>query len=216
MLSAYGLAFIGGLLTGFSPCVLPFFPVIIGYVAYRTAEKDFSRSQGFILSVAFVIGFSAIFTLLGASASFIGGFLRSINRFLFIGVGLVFLVVGLHFMKVFQLNIPSPFRFNIKKPHRKGILGAAILGILLGLVLTPCATPVVTALLAYVTAKGSVWFGASLLFVYGIAHGLPLVIVGTSTAALGILNKVQRWRRVIEIASGILFIVLGLYFLLQA
>lgn len=216
MLSAYGLAIIGGLLTGFSPCVLPFFPVIIGYVAYQTKEEGFSQTQGFILSVAFVIGFSAIFTLLGASASFIGGFLRSINRFLFIAVGLIFLAVGLHFMKVFRLNISSPFRFNIKKPNRKGVFGAALLGILLGLVLTPCATPVVTALLAYVTAKGSVWFGASLLFVYGIAHGLPLIIVGTSAAALGTLNKMQRWRKAIEIASGILFIVLGLYFLLQA
>ncbi len=82
----------------------------------------------------------------------------------------------------------------------------------MGLALSPCATPVVAVILTYVTAKGNVFFGASLLFVYSIAHGIPLIIIGTSAGALAAFSKAERWRKGIEIASGILFILLGLYF----
>jgi cytochrome c-type biogenesis protein len=205
-LLAYFLVFLGGLLTGFSPCVLPFFPVVIGYVAEQATDENYTKTQGFLLSIAFVLGFAFIFTIVGAFASFLGGIFNRFNRFWYIAV-------GLHFMKIYQLNLSSPFsKIQIKKPKRKGIIGAVILGVLLGLVLSPCATPVVAVILSYVLAKGNVLFGASLLFAYSIAHGLPLIIVGTSAGALAAFSKTERWRKGIEIVSGALFVLLGFYF----
>jgi len=211
---AYILVFLGGLLTGFSPCVLPFFPVVIGYVAEQATEEGYTKLKGFSLSIAFVLGFALIFTTAGAFASYLGDILSPFNRFWYIAVGVVCIVVGLHFMKVYHLNWSFPFsRIQIKKPKRKGIVGALILGIILGLVLSPCATPVVAVILTYVIAKGNIFFGASLLFVYSIAHGLPLIIVGTSAGALAAFSKTERWRKGIEIASGVLFVLIGFYFL---
>lgn len=213
-LLAYFLVFLGGLLTGFSPCVLPFFPVVIGYVAEQATDENYTKLQGLILSIAFVLGFALIFTIAGAFASMLGGYLNPFSRFWYIVVGIICIAVGLHFMKIFHLNLSSPFnRIGISKPKRKGIIGALILGVLIGLVLSPCATPVVAVILSYAIAKGNVLFGASLLFVYSIAHGIPLIIVGTSAGALTAFSKTERWRALIEKASGFIFIIIGLYFL---
>lgn len=211
---AYILVFLGGLLTGFSPCVLPFFPVVIGYVAEQATDENYTKMQGLVLSLAFVVGFALIFVIAGAFASLLGSVFSRFNRIWYIVVGAICITVGLHFMRLISLNLASPFsKMGIKKPKRKGILGALILGILLGLVLSPCATPVVAVILTYVLAKGNVFFGASLLFVYSVAHGIPLIVVGTSAGALAAFSKTERWRNIIERASGTIFILLGLYFL---
>lgn len=213
-LLAYLLVFLGGLLTGFSPCVLPFFPVVIGYVAEQATDENYTKMQGLVLSIAFVVGFALIFTIAGAFASLLGSVFSSFSRIWYIVVGAICIAVGLHFMRLIRLNLASPFsKMGIKKPKRKGIFGALILGVLLGLVLSPCATPVVAVILSYVIAKGNVFFGASLLFVYSIAHGIPLIIVGVSAGALAAFSKTKRWRNLIETTSGALFVLLGFYFL---
>lgn len=210
---AYFFVFLGGLFTGFSPCILPFFPVIIGYVAKRTTNKSNGKLQGLFLSVAFTLGFALVFAVIGSITSIIGFALGGLNRFLYIIAAIIFILIGMHYLEVYQLNLSFLPKLNLRKPNRKGFIGAFSLGILLGLVLTPCATPVVAAILAYVTAKGSVLFGASLLFTYGIAHGLPLIIVGTSVGAMNFLLKTSGHRKKVEIISGAVFIALGFYFL---
>lgn len=212
---AYLLVFLGGLFTGFSPCVLPFFPVVIGYVAKCSAGENYSRAQGFFLSLAFILGFSFVFTLFGAFASFLGGFLNPFNPVWHFVVGIVFVVVGLHFMKLFQLNLSLPFSFRVRNFDQKGMLGALILSVLLGLALSPCATPVVAAILTYAATKGNVLYGASLLFTYSLAHGIPIMIAGISTGAFASVSKIQRHRNAVELVSGALFVLLGFYFLLR-
>ena len=208
---ALAFAFGGGILTGFSPCVLPFFPALIGYVAKNTAERDRPARQGLVLSLLFVVGFSSVFVLLGSGIAFLGSLFSLANKTWNIIAGLVLIVVGLNFLNIIQLRLVP--QINVSTSRLKGRYGAVLLGVLFGLVLTPCATPVVAAILTYAAAKGSTLFGAGLLLAYSLGHGVPLLAAGISTAFLTKATAFQKHRQRIEAASGIVFIGLGFYFI---
>jgi cytochrome c-type biogenesis protein len=95
----------------------------------------------------------------------------------------------------------------------KGIPGALALGLVSGLVASQCATPVLAAILTYVMAKGALLYGATLLFVYALGRGVPVVLAGTFTGVLKGFQKLGRWSEIIEKASGVIVIGVGLYFL---
>ncbi len=211
--AAFTFAFAGGLFTGFSPCVLPFFPVVIGYVAKNAQDKPASGRLGFRLSLFFVIGFSLTFAVMGSLASYLGGLLPLSNRVWYIIVGIVMIVVGLHFAHIIQLKIPLPGSITADKLKFSGNFGAFVLGIILGVILTPCATPVVAVILTYVAAQGNALLGSALLFTYGLAHGLPLMAAGTSAGFVTKTDFLQKRRSSVEVVSGVVFIILGLYFL---
>ncbi|MBE0447442.1 MAG: cytochrome c biogenesis protein CcdA [Actinobacteria bacterium] len=209
---AFGLAFTGGLFTGFSPCVLPFFPAVIGYVAKNTEGSKAAGKEGFLLSLLFVLGFSSTFAVIGAFASYVGGMFALTNRTWYFIVGAVLVVVGLHFMQVLRLRLALPVKLTADSVKLKGGLGAFVLGILLGLILSPCATPVVAVILTYVMSKGNAYLGGALLFVYSLAHGLPLLAAGTSTGFITKISFLQRRRELIEAASGSFLCCLGFIF----
>ncbi|NCO66783.1 MAG: thiol:disulfide interchange protein [Candidatus Aquicultor secundus] len=213
---AFGLAFAGGLFTGFSPCVLPFFPAVIGYVAKNTEGSKAAGREGFLLSLLFVLGFSSTFAIIGAFASYLGGLVSLTNRTWYFIVGAVLIIVGLHFMQIIKLRLAVPVKLTADSIKFKGGLGAFILGILLGLILSPCATPVVAVILTYVASKGNAVLGSALLFTYSLAHGLPLMAAGTSTGFITKTSFLQKHREKVEVISGVVFIGLGLYFLWQA
>lgn len=213
---AFGLAFAGGLFTGFSPCVLPFFPAVVGYVAKNTEGAPASGRQGFMLSLLFVLGFSSTFAAIGAFASYVGGMFALTNRTWYFIVGAVLVVVGLHFMQVLRLRLALPVKLTADSVKLKGGPGAFVLGILLGLILSPCATPVVAVILTYVASKGNAYLGGALLFVYSLAHGLPLMAAGASAGFITKISFLQQRRHLIEVVSGTIFVLLGLYFFWEA
>lgn len=213
---AFGLAFAGGIFTGFSPCVLPFFPMVIGYVAKNTDSSKAAGREGFILSLLFVLGFSSTFAVIGAFASYVGGLFSLTSKTWYFIVGTVLVIVGLHFMQVIRLKLSLPVMLTADSIKFKGGLGAFVLGILLGLVLSPCATPVVAIILTYVASKDNLWLGSALLFTYSLAHGLPLMAAGTSTGFITKTSFLQKKRELVEMISGGVFILLGLYFFWQA
>ncbi len=209
---AFCLAFAGGIFTGLSPCVLPFFPAVIGYVAKNTEGSKVAGREGLLLSLLFVLGFSSTFAIIGAFASYLGGLVSLTNRTWYFVVGAVLIFVGLHFMQIIKLRLALPVKLTANSVKFKGGLGAFILGILLGLILSPCATPVVAVILTYVASKGNLWLGSALLFTYSLAHGLPLMAAGTSTGFITKTSFLQKKRELVEAISGGVFILLGLYF----
>ncbi|MCL6473127.1 MAG: hypothetical protein K6T91_10035 [Firmicutes bacterium] len=209
---ALGLAFAGGIFTGVSPCVLPFFPAIIGYVAKNTEGRPAAGRQGFLLSILFVLGFSTTFAVIGGFASYLGGLFSIANRTWFFVVGAVMLLAGLNYMRVLKFQLSLPLKLTAESVRFKGTLGAFVLGILLGMILSPCATPVVAVILTYVASKGNAFLGSVLLFTYSLAHGLPLMAAGTSTGFITKISFLQKRRALVEMVSGGVFILLGLYF----
>lgn len=213
---AFGLAFAGGIFTGFSPCVLPLYPALIGFVAKNTQETDARGQSALTLSLFFVFGLSMTFATIGAFASYLGGLLSVSNRIWFYIIGAIFIVIGFHYIRVIKLNMSLPLNLKMDRFRHRGRTGAFVLGIMGGLVISPCATPVVAAILTYVASKRSALLGAALLFTYSLGHGLPLMIAGTSAGFATRTRFLRDNQQAIENVAGVIFISLGMYFIWSA
>ena len=209
-LLAFLLVFTGGVVTSIGPCNIATIPLIVGYVG---GSRDLPRTRAFVLSLAFAIGLALTFMLLGVAAALISGLIgASIHWWYYLVAGICFLI-GLNMLGVLNLNLPLWFGGLREKIGLKGIPGALALGLVSGLVASQCATPVLAAILTYVMAKGALLYGAALLFVYALGRGVPVVLAGTFAGVLKSFQKLGRWSEIIEKASGVTVIGVGLYFL---
>jgi len=209
-LLAFVLVFLGGVVTSIGPCNIATIPLIVGYVG---GSRDLSHTRSFMLSMAFAIGLALTFMLLGVAAALIGGLIGAATRWWYYLVAAICIVIGLNMLGVLKINLPMWFGRLRERIGLKGIPGALALGLVSGLVASQCATPVLAAILTYVMVKGALFYGAALLFVYALGRGVPVVLAGTFTGALKGFQKLGRWTEVIEKASGVIVIGVGLYFL---
>lgn len=198
------------MVTNLGPCNIATIPLIVGYVG---GSHNLTRSRSFILSLAFAVGLALTFMLLGIAAALIGGLIGAARRWWYYLVAAICFLIGLSMLGVLQLNLPMVFGGLRERIGLKGLPGALALGLVSGLVASQCATPVLAAILTYVMAKGALLYGAALLFVYALGRGMPVVLAGTFTGALKGFQKLGRWSEVIEKASGVIVIGVGLYFL---
>jgi len=208
-LLAFVLVFLGGVVTSIGPCNIATIPLIVGYVG---GSRDLSRSRSFVLSLAFAIGLALTFMLLGVAAALVGGLIGGATRWWYYLVAAICFLIGLNMLGVLKLDLPMWFGGLRERIGLKGIPGGLALGLVSGLVASQCATPVLAAILTYVMTKGALLYGAALLFVYALGRGVPVVLVGTFTGALKGFQKLGRWSEVIEKASGVIVIGVGLYF----
>lgn len=206
---AFVAVFIGGLISAASPCVLAAIPLIIGYVG---GYSEGNKKKAALFSLVFVLGLSITFTLLGAAASAMGQFLGFMGRWLYIGLAVIAIVMGLQLMGL--LSIPLPFQ-KTRAVKTRGLLGAFLLGMLTGTVSSPCATPVLAVILAYVSTQGDMVYGGSLLFVYALGHCVLIFIAGLS---VGLTENIISSRGAANFSlyakklSGAILAIMGLYF----
>jgi cytochrome c biogenesis protein CcdA len=206
---AFIAVFIGGLISAASPCVLAAIPLIIGYVG---GYSEGNKKRAAFFSLIFVLGLAITFTLLGAAASVMGQFLGFMGRWLYLGLALIAVLMGLQLMGI--ISIPLPFQ-KTKAVKTKGLLGAFLLGMLTGTVSSPCATPVFAVILAYVSTQGDMAYGGSLLFVYALGHCALIFIAGLSIALTEsvISSKgVKNFSHYSKRFSGVLLVAIGIYF----
>lgn len=201
--------FIGGLISAASPCVLAAIPLIIGYVG---GYSEGNKKKAALFSLVFVLGLSITFTLLGAAASAMGQFLGFMGRWLYVGLAVVAIGMGLQLMGL--LSIPLPFQ-KTRTIRTKGLLGAFLLGMLTGTVSSPCATPVLAVILAYVSTQGDMVYGGSLLFVYAIGHCALIFVAGLSaglTESIISSRGAKNFSLYAKKLSGAILAIMGLYF----
>jgi cytochrome c-type biogenesis protein len=208
------IALTAGVLSFLSPCVLPVVPSYLSFVTGMTLEDlqgDVDRREVLLHSVLFVTGFSLIFMLLGASASFLGQFFRAYEIWIARVGGVLILVLGLHLMGAFRIGALMREKRVHLADKPAGKLGTLAVGAAFGAGWTPCIGPVLGAILTLAGTRETVWQGTALLGVYSLGLALPFLV-----AALALdwfLEKFQRYRRfvpVMEKASGALLVVLGL------
>jgi len=210
-LIAFLLVFLGGIVTSIGPCNVAMIPLIVGYVGGST---NLSRARSFALSLAFAVGLAITFMLLGIVATLVGGLIGGTSRVWYYGVAGVCFVIGLQMLGVLSLPMPQWFGRLRERVGLKGLPGALALGLVSGLVASQCATPVLAAILTYVMAQqAALAYGAALLFVYALGRGVPIVLAGTFTGALKRLRSLGRWSGLIEKASGVIVVGVGLYFI---
>ena len=208
----YSLAFIavffGGLISAASPCVLAAVPLIIGYVG---GYSEGNKKKAALYSLVFILGLSITFTVLGAAASAMGSLLSFAGRWLYVGLALIAVVMGLQLMGL--IEIPLPFQ-KTRQVKSRGLWGAFILGLLTGTVSSPCATPVLAVILAYVSTQGDILYGGSLLFVYALGHCALIFAAGLSvglTESIVSSRGVKNFSLYSKRFSGALLVVVGLY-----
>jgi cytochrome c-type biogenesis protein len=207
-LLAYLVVFIGGLISAASPCVLAAIPLVIGYVG---GYSDGDRKKAAIYSFVFIIGLSITFTILGAAASAMGSFLSFAGPWLYLGLAVIAVAMGLQLMGLISIPLPFQKTWQVKS---RGLGGAFFLGLLTGTVSSPCATPVLAVILAYVSTQGDILYGGALLFVYAVGHCALVFIAGLSvglTESIVSSKGVNNFSMYSKKFSGALLVVAGLY-----
>jgi cytochrome c-type biogenesis protein len=204
------LTFLGGIVTSLGPCNVATIPLIMGYVGGSTS---LSRWRSFSLSLAFALGLALTFMLLGIVASLVGGLIGGSTRLWYYLVAGICFLIGLQMLGVISIPVPLWLSGLREKVGLKGVPGALALGLVSGLVASQCAKPVMAAILTYVMAKGALIYGAVLLFVYALGRGVPVVLAGTFTGLLKQMQGLGRWSRSLELASGLIVMAVGFYFL---
>jgi len=207
---AYLLVFLGGLISASSPCVLAIIPLVIGFVG---GYSEGNKRKAVTYAIVFALGLSITFTVLGGIASLIGGLFGDVGKFWYYLAAAVAIVMGLYLTGVVRFKLPQPV--TLKSKH-KGIVGAFLLGLLFGVVSSPCATPVLAVILAFVATKGRIIYGMSLLFVYAVGHCALIVLAGVFTGFVESYAKskgVSNFSSVTKKISGVLIFLGGLYIL---
>jgi len=210
------VAFIAGLISFLSPCVLPLVPGYISIVSGSSLEQLKAHKEASLLrtvltnSVTFIVGFSITFVVLGASATWLGQVLVSWRQLLDKIAGLVLIVFGVHVLGIVKINaLYQDKRFhNVGKP--RGAIGALVLGLAFAFGWTPCLGPILAGILAIASTKQTVAEGMLLLGVYSAGLGIPFLM--TSLALNKFLSFYGRFKKhfhAVEMVSGALVIAVG-------
>ena len=212
-----GLAFLAGLASFLSPCVLPLVPIYLAQLVGKSVNQAGSRGSQedrlttFFHSATFVIGFTLAFVALGASASSLGSVLKA-NQFLLRQIGGVILVIiGLHIAGILKL----PFlyvqkRFNFQ-PSRPSYPSSLLVGVIFGFAWTPCIGPILGTILVEAAATATLSRGVPLLLSYALGLGVPFLLLGLG---LNQVSDLLKWLKPhlgkIELITGILMIIVGI------
>ena len=208
------VAFGAGVLSFASPCVLPLVPAYIGHLAGRSVGKEpdaGQRSETLVHALAFVLGFSAVFIVLGASVGLVGFIVREQLPWLRWVGGAILVVMGLHVAGV--LRIPALYRelrLSFRPSRRFGVASSFLVGSIFGAGWTPCIGPILGAILLYASTTQTVGQGALLLTSYSLGLGVPFLIAALALdRVLGFLRRLNRQAQLVEWASGALLVGMG-------
>jgi cytochrome c-type biogenesis protein len=211
-------AFAFGFLSFISPCVLPIVPGYISFISgvslneiETTGDKSKARRKIILNTLFFILGFSLVFILLGATATAIGKFLIE-NLPLFSQIaGVIIIVFGLHMAGVFKINFLQYEKRIHTQTKPLGFLGSFVVGLAFAFGWTPCIGPILGAILGIAAQKETVWQGIVLLTSYSAGLGIPFLITGISISAFyNFFNKIKRYFKTIEIIGGVMLIIVGI------
>ncbi len=211
-------AFFAGIISFISPCVLPLVPAYLSFISGAsvdelkgTGQRSRILKKVSLNSIAFILGFTVVFTLLGASASVVGQFLLDKLAILSKIAGVIIVIFGLHMIGLFRigfLNYEKRFH-NQSKPV--SMFGSFLIGLAFAFGWTPCIGPILAAILAVASQQETIWQGIMLLAVYSLGLGIPFFIAGISlNTFLSLFDKLKKHFRVIEIVSGCFLILVGI------
>jgi cytochrome c-type biogenesis protein len=213
----YGASFAAGVVSFLSPCVLPLLP---GYVSFMSGLSLEELSQGAKPgttlrhagweSVFFVLGFSLVFTALGASASAVGELLLAHLPVVSKIAGAIIVVFGLHMAGVITLPLLYAHKRADTAGFQPGYLGSFLMGLAFACGWTPCIGPILSGILALAATRETVGQGMRLLFTYSLGLGLPFVLTGFAVGGfLRFFGRYKRYIRAGEVFSGVLLVAIG-------
>ncbi|MEH8254039.1 protein-disulfide reductase DsbD [Aeromonas veronii] len=193
-----------GLGLAFTPCVFPMYPILTGIIA--GAGHRLSTSRAFLLSLVYVQGMAVTYTLLGLVVASAGlKFQAALQHpYVLIGLSVMFVLLALSMFGLYTLQLPSSLQTRLSglsnRQQGGSVVGVAIMGMISGLVCSPCTTAPLSGALIYVAQSGNLWLGGAALYALSLGMGLPLLLLGTSGGKL--LPKAGAWMDVIKQLFG--------------
>ena len=203
----YVIAFLEGIITFISPCLLPMLPIYISYFAGGGERSTGKTLKG---ALGFVSGFTVVFVALGALAGTVGSFLREYQTAVNVVSGLIVILFGLNFLGVFKLNLFRGSRHSVNTDHM-GFFSALLFGIIFSVGWTPCVGAFLGSALMLASQQAHVIEGMLMLLAYSLGLGIPFVL---SAVLIDYLKTAFNWikknYRVINTVSGGLLVLIGI------
>ncbi|MFB2919249.1 MULTISPECIES: cytochrome c biogenesis protein CcdA [Aerosakkonema] len=207
-----GVIFAAGLLTSLTPCMLSMLPITIGYIGGYEAK---SRLQAIAQSTWFSLGLATTLAGLGIAAALVGKVYGQIGIGLPIIVSIIAIIMGLNLLEALPLQFPSFGGTEWISQNLPDGVRSYLLGLTFGLVASPCSTPVLATLLAWVTQTQNAVLGGLFLLFYTAGYVAPLILAGTFTGSIKKLLELRRWSSWINPVSGTLLVGFGVFSLLS-
>jgi len=214
---SFPAAFVAGLLSFFSPCVLPLIPAyftfITGFSIEELTEKYNSeiRKKVFLSTFLFVSGFSLVFILMGASASYLGGLMYTYKKLIRIIGGILIIILGIHLTGLIRIpGLDFEKRITLeKKPLH--FLGTLIIGMAFGAGWSPCIGPLLGSILIIAGSQETVWQGVILLGIYSAGLAMPFIIISIFiNFLLTFIKKASKVLKYVNVVAGVVLVVVGL------
>jgi len=202
-----------GLLLSFTPCVFPMFPILSGIIANR--GQHLTKTHGFILALAYVLGMSLTYSAAGVAAGLSGAMLSAVlqNAWVLGGFALVFVTLAFSMFGFYELQLPSSLQSKLSEEagHLKGGYLTSVfgMGVLSALIIGPCVAAPLAGALLYISQTRDVVLGASALFIMALGMGVPLLLLGASAGAL--LPKVGPWMESVKRFFGVLLLGVAIW-----
>ena len=203
----YVIAFLEGILTFISPCLLPMLPI---YVSYFAGGGERSKKRTLLCAFGFVTGFTLVFVAMGALAGFLGGLLAKYQFWLNLVSGLIVIFFGLNFLGILKLNIFKGIKATVKTDGM-GFFSALLFGVIFSVGWTPCVGAFLGSALMLASQQGHVVEGIVMLLCYSIGLGIPFLLSAVLIDHLkSTFDFIKRHYRVINLVSGSLLILIGI------
>lgn len=210
--SLFGVAasFLGGILAGASPCVLPLLPVTMGIIGEAAINSKIKVSA---ISALFILGLTCTYVALGIAASFLGIFINTTTNslILYFFLGVLCLMLGLFFFDI----VHFPPVFSVHYTQRKNLVSVFVLGASSGLLVLPCIFPILATILMLIAARQDIGYGIYCLLSFSAGYGLVLMLIGASAVFLRRLSKNKRYFIIINRILGAAVFISGLYFIIK-
>ena len=204
---SYVIAFLEGIITFISPCLLPMLPIYISYFAGGGERSTGKTLKG---ALGFVTGFTVIFVILGALAGTVGSFLREYQTAVNIVSGAVVIVFGLNFLGVFKLNLFRGSHRSVNTDNM-GFFAAMLFGMIFSIGWTPCVGAFLGSALMLASQQGHVVEGMLMLLAYSLGLGIPFILSAVLIDYLkSAFNWIKKNYKVINIISGSLLVLIGI------
>lgn len=211
------VAFVGGVISFFSPCIIPLIPAYISHLAGTTIEEVEKRkskllqAKVFINSMFFVLGFSLLFISVGLSIGYVSELFSGFNIWLSRVAGVIIILLGLHTLGILEIPFLKVERRIKTDVGKRSYVKSTVLGAAFGLGWSPCIGPILASILVLAGTSASALIGGSLLVAYSLGLAIPFLITGLFTSSVSrFIQRANRYFGIVNLIAGILLIALGI------
>ncbi len=210
---AFLLVFLAGILTSFTPCIFPMLPITLSILGHHAEQR--TRIQNFMRSLIYVLGIATTYSLLGVAAALTGNLFGSAlaNKYIVLALCLLFIAMAFSMWGAFELQAPAFIRNRFGSGRSKNNFESYVMGLVAGIVASPCVGPVLVSILTFVSASRNVPLGFSLLFVFASGLGMLFIVIGLFGEGLRILPRSGPWMNFVKFILGACMWLAALYYL---